>query len=635
MVLDVSMPGMDGLEALPGILEASPTTRVVMLSGFGGSALELAARTVGAADFVEKAAPIRDLPGRLLRLLDVPVDEDEGSDQDRGSDPDSQAPADRFPQAADQATPPTSPPPTSPPPTSPPQTAPALPTHEEDEASQASEAVLAEHLERFRTVFDQAAIGMATMTLSGTIVRANEALVQTFGKTETALAGQPYIDLAGPDTVEAVQEAISGVAAGKVDAAKVEHSLGAGDDVRWLHATFAAVRDSVDRPLYLFAQVEDVTRPRKAAEELRQSEERLRLLVEAVQDYAIFMLDPQGFVTTWNVGAERMKGYRADEIIGHHFRAFYPDDARSSRHPERELELAVEAGRYKEEGWRIRKDGTRFWANVVITALFDREGRHIGFGKVTRDITERRIAAQASERATADLSDANRLLRSAAERTAEFLAITAHELQSPIATVTGAADILLEHWNRLDETERRETLDSLTRGAARLRRLLEDLLLASRLEAGSFQFSIEDVALRSAIAEALAALPEPATPVQVGCPDDLVARADPTRVVQIILNLVANADKYGTPPVRIQARRTGPAIEVRVHDDGAGVPSEFEPQLFQKFSRAPGRRDRGTGGLGLFIVRELARGQGGEAWYEPDEASGHTCFVFSLPAKGA
>jgi PAS domain S-box-containing protein len=607
MVLDVSMPDMDGLEALPGILEASPTTRVVMLSGFGGPALELAARSIGAADFVEKADPIRDLPARLLRVLEAAEEPDQ--------DPELSVPAGKGPDAAAP-------------------TAPAQQSPEEQEASRASEAVLAEHLERFRTVFDQAAIGMATMTLSGTIVRANQALEQTFGQEETALAGRSYVDLATPETAGVVQEAISRVAAGDVEAAKVEHSLGHGDDVRWLDVTFAAVRDSVDRPLYLFAQVEDVTQPRQAGEELRQSEERLRLLVEAVQDYAIFMLDPDGLITTWNVGARRMKGYHAHEIIGQHFRVFYPDEARSARHPERELELAVEAGRYEEEGWRIRKDGTRFWANVVITALFDHQGRHIGFGKVTRDITERRIAAQVTEKAAAELSEANELLRAAAERTAEFFAITAHELQSPIATITGAADILLEHWNRLDETDRRETLDSLSRGAVRLRRLLDDLLLASRLEAGSFQYSIEDVPLASAIREALAARPEQTLPVAVDCAPDLVVRADSSRVVQIILNLVINAQKYGTPPVRIEAHPAGGTIEVRVHDNGSGVPGDFASQLFQKFSRGPGRRERGTG-LGLFIVRELGRGQGGDAWYEVDEASGHPCFVFSLPAKRA
>ena len=137
--------------------------------------------------------------------------------------------------------------------------------------------------------------------------------------------------------------------------------------------------------------MQDVTAQRGAEEELRRSELRFRLLVEAVSDYAIFMLSPVGLVESWNPGAERIKGYAADEIIGKHFRIFYPLDVRQARHPEHELELALRDGHYEEEGWRIRKDGTRFWANVLITPVRDRHGDLIGFAKITRDNSERRL----------------------------------------------------------------------------------------------------------------------------------------------------------------------------------------------------------------------------------------------------
>src|ERR1700761_3077219 len=121
-----------------------------------------------------------------------------------------------------------------------------------------------------------------------------------------------------------------------------------------------------------------------------QNEERFKLLVESVRDYAIFMLDPAGVVVTWNAGAERFKGYRADEIIGQHFSVFYPQEAKQSGWPEHELRVANETGTFEDEGWRVRKDGTTFWANVVITALRDDEGQLVGFGKVTRDLSGRR-----------------------------------------------------------------------------------------------------------------------------------------------------------------------------------------------------------------------------------------------------
>jgi len=580
MVLDASMPDMDGLEALPAVLEASPATRVVMFSGFSGPALETAARALGAADFVEKATPLRELPARLLRVL--------------GADPSSAAVASGAVDAE-------------------------------------SQQELARHLERFRTVFDQAAIGMATMTLAGTVARVNPALLRLTGASEATLVGRRYYDLTGSGPDEAVRDALMQVAEGRVEAAEVEHPLpvrGRGAGV-WLRSTVTVVCDPDGRPQYLLAQAEDVTAQRRAIDELRASEERFRLLVESVIDYAIFMLDPGGFVTTWNVGAERMKGYRADEIVGRHFRVFYPPEAQARRHPEHELEIAVREGRYEEEGWRIRKDGSAFWANVVITALFDHDHRLVGFGKVTRDITERRQAESNRDRIAAELSEANERLRAASEQASDFLAITAHELHSPIAAMTGAADLLAGHWDELDEADRAENVQNLTRSARRTRRLLDELLMASRLEAGQLEVAVEPVPLLAVVAEAVAGADDL---VATDAVDDVVVRADRVRVVQILTNLLANAGRYGRPPVTVSTHLDGDAVEIRVCDAGAGVPADLEPRLFEKFVRGAGRRDRGTG-LGLFIVRELSRRQGGDAWYRRT-ADGRPCFCFTLPRDG-
>jgi PAS domain S-box-containing protein len=581
MVLDASMPDMDGLEALPAILEASPATRVVVFSGFGGAALAETARRLGAADFIEKATSLRELPDRLLRVLD-------------GATP--------IPSAAPAA---------------------------EALAPPASETVLAQHLERFRTVFDQAAIGMATMTLTGTVVRANSALGRLTGADETTLIGRPYFDLTGSGPDDALREVLARVTSGADEVAEVEHQLPVRGSVAWVRSTVTVVRDPDQRPLYLFAQAEDVTAQHQMVEELRLSEERSRLLIEGVAEYAIFMLDRDGYVTTWNTGAERMKGYSAEDIIGRHFRVFYPPEAQARRHPEYELEVAVREGRYEEEGWRVRKDGTAFWANVVITALFDHDGHHVGFGKVTRDVTERKRAEAARDEAAAELSTAVEQLRVANEQTSDFLAIIAHELHSPITAMTGAADILAEHWEQLDEGQREENFQNLARSARRARRLLDELLMASRLEAGQLEVAVEAVPVDAVVAEAIAAGSQP---VEVVGADGVVAVGDRGRVIQMLTNLLANAERYGEPPVTIDVRRAGPAVEIRVCDAGGGVTEGLVPQLFKKFVRGAGRRDRGTG-LGLFIVRELARRQGGSAWYERD-AAGRSCFGFSLPAKG-
>ena len=164
-------------------------------------------------------------------------------------------------------------------------------------------------------------------------------------------------------------------------------------------------------------------------EPLRQSEEMFRLLVEGVKDYAIFMLDPDGFIVSWNRGAESIKGYTAQEIIGQHFSVFYPPDAIARNWPDRELQIAQAEGRFEEEGWRLRKDGTPFWASVVITSLHDEDGRLRGFAKVTRDLSDRkRIEA----------------LESAERQMNEFLAMLGHELRNPLAPIRIAVAMMQE-----------------------------------------------------------------------------------------------------------------------------------------------------------------------------------------------
>jgi PAS domain S-box-containing protein len=232
------------------------------------------------------------------------------------------------------------------------------------------------------------------MTLSGRLVRVNRALTQLLQRTSETLVGTPYGALtAGRD--KPIDAALDDIHRSGRDVVQVEHEVSDSPEQRRLLATLAPVRDSGGRPLYIFLQVQDITATRAVESRLRMSEERFRLLVESVEDYAIFMLDPSGHVASWNAGAQRIKGYTADEIIGRHFRSFYRPEQQQARHPEHELELALRDGHYEEEGWRVRKDGTEFWANVVITAVFDDSGRHIGFAKVTRDITAKRKTEQA------------------------------------------------------------------------------------------------------------------------------------------------------------------------------------------------------------------------------------------------
>ena len=591
MLLDVSMPGVDGLEALPGILEASPGTRVVLFSGFEEQGLAEKASQLGAAAFIEKSVPVDTLVARLLALVDRPAAEFGGQ-----------------PQRPDV---------------------------------EIDQGVLDEHLERFREVFEEAAIGMATMTLTGRLVRVNRALAALVQQPAQDLVGRFYGELTD-GRGDVVTGLLEDIRRQPLDVVQLEHALAGGGAERWVRATLAPVRDSGGRALYLFLQVEDTTTQRAAIEELRKSEERFRLLVEAVEDYAIFMLDPNGLIVSWNAGAQRSKLYTADEIIGQHFRVFYPPEMQERRHPEYELDVALREGHYEEEGWRVRKDGSRFWANVLITAVFNADGEHVGFAKVTRDTSERRRLEQEREQAVAALAAANdelealnRRLEKAAEEQSQFLAVTAHELRTPIGVLGGAAETLARHWQQLTDEERDELLNAMNGSTVRLRRLLADLLTASRLQASALEMQSGPVLVGDVVSEAIGALQSthPEARIHVEVPPHLAVSGDRDRIAQALDNLVGNALRHGAAPVTIEAHADVDTVEIRVSDEGAGVAPAMRDRLFERFATG---RSRGGTGLGLFIVRELARAQGGDAFYEsgsPDRPSG--TFVISLPRARA
>jgi PAS domain S-box-containing protein len=357
-----------------------------------------------------------------------------------------------------------------------------------------------------------------------------------------------------------------------------------------------------------------------------------RLLVDSVRDYAIFALDPTGHVLSWNAGAQRFKGYTADEIIGKHFSIFYPLEDKWK--PPMELDIATATGRFEEEGWRLRKDGSRFWANVVITALRDERGTLVGFAKVTRDLTERKFAEQQR------LEDARRVAMSeeANRAKAGFLAAMSHELRTPLNAIAGYTDLLLTGVGGPVPEQHRDYLERIRGSQQHLLSIINDILNFSRIESGQLEYRIESVSLRGVI-NAVVPMIEPqalAKSISIEWLDnaDVVASADLAKVEQILLNLLSNAVKFTPPGGRIDvacAPRDG-RVTLSVTDNGIGIAAEDLGAIFQPFvqvGRSLTSPHEGTG-LGLAISSDLATAMGGRLDVESTVGKGST-FTLTLP----
>ena len=348
------------------------------------------------------------------------------------------------------------------------------------------------------------------------------------------------------------------------------------------------------RPERLPQSATDVSRP---DETLRQSEERFRLMVEAVKDYAIFMLDATGHIVSWNEGAERIKGYTEAEILGQHFSVFYPEDAIARNWPNRELEIAAQDGRLEDEGWRLRKDGTRFWSNVVITALRDETGTLVGFTKVTRDMTDRRRIES---------------LELAERRMTEFLAMLSHELRNPLAPIRNAVGTM--YLKEFEDPDLKWARNVIDRQVRHLTHLVDDLLDVSRITSGTIRLRREPVRM-DAIADRAVEATAPLfaarrhTLERQWTDEPLVVNGDMTRLAQVVTNLLTNAAKY-TPEgghVVLSLERDGDQAVLRVRDNGEGIPSDLLKNVFDLFRQGERTLDRSEGGLGigLTLVREL------------------------------
>jgi PAS domain S-box-containing protein len=351
-------------------------------------------------------------------------------------------------------------------------------------------------------------------------------------------------------------------------------------------------------------------------EKLRQSEERLQLLIESIQDYAIYILDPNGFVVSWNSGAQRIKGYTAKEIVGKNFACFYtPDDLRINK-PKRNLEIAAAKGRYEDESLRVRKDGAIFWANVLITAIRDDSGSLTGFAKVVRDITERKEVEQR-------LRDTERLAVLGTSA-----AVFAHEIANPLNGIATSLQIVTDllHESDFQNPLLGETIAAANQEIRRLTSLLGDYRSLARPQTVQRRPSN----LRQIVEEVLTLnsnyYKSSGIDVKFDFDENLpLVPVDPEKIKQVILNLCKNAVEAMPTGglLTLRGYRAGDTVIIEVSDTGAGMPEGFEPFHLFKTTK-PG----GTG-LGLAIVQQIVSDHHGTVDYSSQVGKG-TTFRLSL-----
>jgi len=362
-----------------------------------------------------------------------------------------------------------------------------------------------------------------------------------------------------------------------------------------------------------------------------------RLLVDAVVDYAIFLLSPDGTVLTWNLGAQRIKGYEADEIVGRHFSQFYTPEDREAGRPQKVLELATSSGRYEDEGWRMRKDGSRFWADVVITALQEAPGAppH-AFVKITRDLTERRAAEDQRRRL-----EAEQRARAAAEGALavrdRFLSVASHELKTPVASLQISTEALLrarEH-DDLDDARLERGLRRIATASERLGELVSELLDVSRLSAEPREPRRQPTDIAGLVRDVAARFEEMGNVkrIRISAPGSVPIEVDGSRLEQVISNLLDNALKYSEPdaPVEVELADSEDRVVINVSDRGIGVDEETPERLFEAFGRGSNAEHLQGIGLGLYISRQIVQRHGGQIEASRRRDGPGSTFTVTLP----
>lgn len=511
-----------------------------------------------------------------------------------------------------------------------------------------NELALAESEERFRLLVEGVQdYSIYMLDVEGNIITWNEGGFQLTGYLSSEIIGKHFsVFYTGNDLLDnkPAMELETARRTGKYE--EEGWRIKKNGSVFWASIVLTAVYNNENKLIGFSKVTKDLTERRTEETTLRQSEERYRLLVEQVTDYAIFMMDEKGRIVSWNAGAKRIKGYEPEEVIGKYFSLFYPQEEITNNKPAYELKIARQEGRYEEEGWRLRKDGSKFWANVIITAVYNSDGALVGFSKVTRDLTERKIAEQAEREISEKYRQIAReleIINTELTRTnydlEQFTSIVSHDLKEPLRTVKSFLHLISDRISkgRMDQIEEYVTKSILA--ADRMKELIENLLNYSQVSKGRIQsepLHLEDL-LDHVKQNLKGSLDASEAKVFFEGRNENTITGDRVQLVQLLQNLISNAIKFTDgqqPLVRLRYRQESGHAVLSVSDNGIGMDSESTEKIFDPFRRLHAARNYPGAGMGLAICKKVVERHQGKIWVESRLGEGST-FHFTLWETGA
>lgn len=457
---------------------------------------------------------------------------------------------------------------------------------------------------------------------------------EILGWTTEEMLSRPWIEFVHPDDINPSLLEVESLFSGSETVAfenRLRHKNGS---YRWL---LWKAQPHIEEQVIYGAAI-DITARKLAEASLRESESRFRLIVESAKDYAIFSLDLDGIVTSWNFGAERMLGYAEAEIIGQSGRIIYIPEDRERGQAERELQTALTQGQAVNERWHVRKDNSYFWGSGLVMPLQDEAGTIQGFVKIMQDKTAQRQAEAEKEQLLQREQAAREAAENANRIKNEFLAVLSHELRSPLNPILGWAKLLQR--GNLNPTRQVEALKTIERNATLQSQLIEDLLDISRIMQGKLSLTVTPVSLKFVISAAVETVRLAAEAKNIEILFDLKdtiapVSGDAARLQQVVWNLLTNAVKF-TPnggQVTVELRQHKQLAQIRVIDNGKGIQPQFLPYVFEYFRQEDGSTTRKFGGLGLglAIVRQIVEMHGGTVRAESSGEDRGATFTVQLP----